>query len=386
LILRKFTEDLANIGEIIFVVASVADSWPWVAYYYHRGVVLGVKQGYQSGSVAQMEKRDVAKSGGFIVSGTVWVYTGMGPQWAGMGREMMPQTAFAAGWQLAVAALYEHGVDLRDLMQQPLAQIDMSRNDLAKPANFALQVALTYQLRQHGLQADAIVGHSSGEMAAAWAAGALALGDAARVVAVMSRLQQTVAGGGMLGVGISGEALAAHMHGIDGVLEIAAYNAPDSVTVAGDMAAIEQLSRRLRAQRIVSKKVAVEVAYHSSHMNPIREPLLAQLTGLQPQLPVIALFSSATGEQVGEAVHDAQYWWHNARDAVQFARAVSNIAAQGHNTFVQIGPHPALSTALKAGVSEPMLALSLLERNHTEAATFARALDALRLGGVEFEA
>ncbi len=331
-----------------------------------------------------MKKMDVAKSGGFVVSGTVWVYTGMGPQWAGMGREMMQQSAFAAGWQLAVEALREHGVDLRDLMQQPLDLLDMSRNDVAKPANFALQVALTYQLRQHGLQADAVVGHSSGEMAAAWAAGALTLHDAARVVAVMSRLQQTVAGGGMLGVGTSAQALAAHMVGMDCVLEIAAYNAPDSVTVAGDMAAIEQLAKRLRAQRIVCKKLAVQVAYHSSHMNPIRDQLLAQLANLQPQLPGIAWFSSMTGERVSGVMHDAQYWWHNARDAVQFARAVSNIAAQGHNTFVQIGPHPALSAALKAGVSEPMLALCLLERKHAEAATFARALDALRLGGVKF--
>ena len=331
-----------------------------------------------------MQKMSVAKMEGFKVSGTVWVYTGMGPQWAGMGREMMQQKAFAAGWQLAVEALCEHGVDLRHLMQQPLDLLDMSRNDVAKPANFALQVALTNQLRQHGLQADAIVGHSSGEMAAAWAAGALTLHDAARVVAVMSRLQQTVAGGGMLGVGASAQALAVHRVGIDGVLEIAAYNAPDSVTVAGDMAAIEQLAKRLRALRIVCKKLAVQVAYHSSHMNPIRDQLLAQLAALQPQLPGIAWFSSVTGELVRDVMHDAGYWWRSARDAVQFARAVSNIAAQGHNTFVQIGPHPVLSAALKASVSEPLLALCLLERKHAEAATFARALDALRLGGVKF--
>lgn len=330
-----------------------------------------------------MEKQDVAKLDGFTVSGMVWVYTGMGPQWAGMGREMMQQSAFAAGWQLAVAALHEHGVDLRHLMQQPLDLIDMSRNDLAKPANFALQVALTCQLRQHGLQADAIVGHSSGEMAAAWAAGALSLQDAAQVVAVMSRLQQTVAGGGMLGVGLPAKALAGHLHGIDGVLEIAAYNAHDAVTVAGDMAAIEQLARRLRAQHILCKKLAVQVAYHCSHMDPIEAQLLAQLSNLQPQLPGITLFSSATGEPVHTVMHDAKYWWHNARDAVQFARAVSHIAAQGQNTFVQIGPHPVLSAALKAGVVEPMLALCLLERKHAEAVTFAHALEVLKLGGVE---
>lgn len=313
--------------------------------------------------------------------GVVWLYSGMGPQWAGMGRGLAARPAFRAGWDRATAALLAEGLDVRDALERDL---DMGRNDVAQPCNFALQVALTEELRAHGAVPDAIVGHSTGEMAAAWAAGALTLEEAARVVAVRARLQQEVAGGGMLAVGMSAEAVEPHLRAVGGVLEVAAINAPTSTTVAGDREALAALARRLEALGVFARPVRVEVAYHSAHMDPIGPRLRAALAGLRPTAPAIPLWSTVTGRRVDGPAHDAGYWWANTRGAVRLAQAFAGVAATGPDLVLQVGPHPVLAPAL-AELAPGVRALPLLSRGADETETLLGALGGLWEAGAALE-
>jgi len=305
--------------------------------------------------------------------GVVWLYSGMGPQWAGMGRGLRERPAFRAGWDRAAAALCAAGIDVRDALDRDLP---MERNDVAQPANFALQVALTEELRAHGAAPDVIVGHSTGEMAAAWAAGALSLEDAARVVAVRARLQQRVAGGGMLAVGLGAADVAPHLAAVPGLLEVAAVNAPTSTTIAGDRHALAALEARLGARGVFAKPVRVEVAYHSAHMDPVGPELLAALADLRPLSPSTALWSTVTAARVEGPVHDAAYWWANTRGAVRLADTLAALLSQGPDLVVQVGPHPVLAPAV-AEIAPTVRVLPLLTRGGDDRETLLAALAGL---------
>jgi acyl transferase domain-containing protein len=195
-------------------------------------------------------------------------------------------------------------------------------------------------------------------------------------------LQQTVAGGGMLALGMSAQALAPWREGIGGVLDIAAYNAANSITLSGDPDSLAQLEQRLAqakgARRIFARRLTVEVAYHSAHMDGLQSALLAELAGLQPQSPVLPLFSSVSGSQVSNASHDAQYWWRNARHPVQFMAAMQQIHQYGFARYLQIGPHPALSSAIKANTGETVQRLALIDRKQDALASLSSVLEALQ--------
>ncbi len=311
--------------------------------------------------------------------GVLWLYSGMGPQWGGMGRGLRGRPAFRAGWDRATGALLAHGVDVREALDRDLP---MDRNDVAQPANFALQVALTEELRAHGASPDLIIGHSTGEMAAAWAAGALSLDDAARVVAVRARLQQEVAGGGMLAVGLSAEALAPELEALGGRVELAALNAPGSTTVAGDRNALDALAASLGARGIFAKAVRVEVAYHSAHMDPIGPRLRSALGGLQPRAPQLPLISTVTGQRVEGPMHGAAYWWANTRGAVRLLDALRAALPGGPDVVVQVGPHPVLAPAV-AELDPAVRCLPLLVRGQDEGETLLAALGALWELGAE---
>lgn len=310
---------------------------------------------------------------------TAWIYSGMGPQWAGMGRGLTADPAFQEGFREAMHALARHGLDLREAWDAGPEGLAMERNDVAQPCNFALQVGLTCALRRHGLAPAAIIGHSTGEMAAAWAAGALDLSDAALVVAVRARLQQEVAGGSMLAAGLGEGEVEEHLRRLrarhpGATVEVAAINSPTSVTVAGDRRALDALREALEAEGTFCRPVRVEVAYHSAHMDPIEARLRAGLRHLRPKAPTIPLWSTVEGAMVDGAVHDADYWWRNTRGAVRLQDALASMRAQGHTLFVQVGPHPVLAPAIQEVGGAETRALACLVRGQDEATTFTRVL------------
>ena len=282
-------------------------------------------------------------------AGRVWVFTGMGPQWWGMGRELYAQEPVFASALREVDSLFREraGWSILDALLAPEASSQMARNAIAQPANLLLQVGLVTQLRAWGFEPDAILGHSVGEVAAAWAAGCLSLEDAVTVSVHRSRLQQRAAGtGGMLAVGLGREELPALLG--DSAAVLAADNAPDLVTLAGPKAELARIAALAEARGLFARPVRVEVPYHSPLLDPIREELLESLAHINPRPPRVPLFSTLTGAPVQGAVHDAHYWWQNTRQPVRLRDATGAALDAGHRLFIELGPHPVLAPSIQS--------------------------------------
>ncbi|WP_341992446.1 SDR family NAD(P)-dependent oxidoreductase [Azorhizobium sp. AG788] len=278
-----------------------------------------------------------------------FVYTGMGSQSWGMGRGLIAGEPRAAEALAACDAIWRDlaGWSLTDLFARADAA-PMTEPKFAQPANFAVQVMLTELARGHGLHPTAVIGHSAGEMAAAWAAGALSLEQALTVTWHRSRWQQTCDGQGrMLAVGLALGALPADVR--DG-LDIAALNGPNAVVLAGDAPAIAAAAQKLQAMGVFQKLLPVNIAYHSAQMEPLKAGFLQSLAGLQPRAPTLPLYSTVTGARIAGAEQDAHYWWRNLRQTVLFAPALQQMIADGVTLFQEIGPHPALAGAILEGL------------------------------------
>ncbi|MDX3590136.1 amino acid adenylation domain-containing protein [Streptomyces sp. ID03-2B] len=318
----------------------------------------------------------------------VWVFTGMGPQWWGMGRQLLAEEpVFREAVEACDRALREFAD--WSLIEELTADESVSRMSetwLAQPANFAVQVALAALWRSHGVLPDAVVGHSTGEIAAFHAAGVYSLRDAARIVVHRSRLQQTLAGtGAMLAVSLSEDEAERRVRPYRDRVSVAAVNSPTAITLAGDEAALTLLAEELRAEQQFAKFLTVEVPYHSVGMEQIKDELLAELAPLEPRPARVPLYlTGVEGTARGEEL-DAAYWWKNVRDRVRFRSAVDRIAADGHQLFLEIGPHPVLGHAirecLEAGGTTG-LTLPSIRRRENESERFAASLGSLHTLGV----
>ena len=292
----------------------------------------------------------------FLIAGTgvregklAFVFSGNGAQFAGMGRDALRSNpAFRSaveeldrvlrpelGW--SVIAFLEGGGDVEV----------MGRADIAQPLLFAVQVGIVEALREVGVSASGHLGHSVGEIAAAWAAGALSLGEAGRVVIARSRYQQRTQGKGrMAALALAPDAARDFLDGLDSPAEIAALNATHSVTVSGPSAEIERLEAEAKRRGLWFRALDLDFAFHSRQMDPIRKDLLESLKGLSSRHPMARLVSTVTGKAVENGSLDADYWWCNIRSPVRFAEATACLTAEGYRIFLEIGPMAILQSYL----------------------------------------
>lgn len=294
-----------------------------------------------------------------------WVYTGMGPQWWGMGQSLYQDEAT---FRVAIDKVCEEfdqycikdGWSLKEEMFKSEDTSNIHRSDIAQWANFAIQYALSKTWEHWGLAPDYVVGHSAGEPMAAYQSGALNFEDAVLVTYHRSRLQQLTTGEGkMIAVDVSeGEAQKL----IDSVssdeLSVAAINAETSLTIAGSEKAIDALEVHLQSHDVFSKVLRVNIPYHSHVMEKLETQLIDALSTIKPQKTHIPLYSTVTGELIDGEQLDAVYWYKNIRQPVYFYHAVQNLLKQSVKNFLEIGPHPVLANAIKAslhdsGVKEP---------------------------------
>ena len=273
-----------------------------------------------------------------------FIYSGNGAQWTGMGRRLMHDSPeFAQYVALISEALTRH--DGPDILAA-LASDDpgtMQDTAIAQPALFALQVATTMLLRRLGLNADAAMGHSVGEIAAAWASGALDLEMACLVIVVRSEAQALTRGAGrMAAVGLGVEAMGAHLtqRGFAQIIEIAAENSPNNITVSGPAEALAALADSL--PDIFFRELDLDYAFHSRCMDPIRQHLASGLGTLRTAEGKISFYSSVTSTLLRPEALDAEYWWRNVREPVQFGPALANMVADGYRIFIEISPNAIL--------------------------------------------
>ncbi|HEY0602496.1 MAG TPA: type I polyketide synthase, partial [Herpetosiphonaceae bacterium] len=323
-----------------------------------------------------------------------FVFGGMGPQWWAMGRELLAQEPV---FRAAVARCDEllRCYTSWSLMEELLADEANSRmgeTQIAQPANFALQVALVELWRSWGVQPAAIVGHSAGEVAAAYAAGVMSLEDAVKVIYHRSRLQQQTTGLGKLAaVGLSLAEAQAALTGYAERVSIAAVNSPTSVTLVGDPEALAAVLAPIQEQEIFCRYLNVDVPYHSHYMEPLQAELLDVLSDLDLRPAAVPLFSTVTGGQVDGREFDQLYWWRNVREPVFFARAIDALSAAGYDLFLEIGPHPVLANSIKECLGlfgAPGTILPSLRRKADERTTMLESLGVLyALGGdIDFAA
>ena len=322
--------------------------------FEHRAVLVGTDREHLMRGLAELAAgepgTDVVVGRAQPVGKTVFVFPGQGSQWAGMGAQLLDaSTVFAEHMQRCDKALAEHVEwSLIDVIRGEPGAPGLDRVDVVQPALWAVMVSLAELWRSVGVVPDAVIGHSQGEIAAAYVAGALSLEDAARVVARRSRLLVHLSGeGGMVSVACDLPRAQELIAAWGDRLNVAAVNGVSAVVVSGEADALAELMRRCEADNVRARKIDVDYASHSVQVDAIRAALAEALTGIEPRSSSVAFFSTVTGELTDTAGLDADYWYRSIRQTVQFERAVRSARAAGYQVFIESSPHPVLIAAVE---------------------------------------
>ncbi|WP_374104762.1 acyltransferase domain-containing protein, partial [Streptomyces sp. McG5] len=319
---------------------------------------------------------------------TVLVFPGQGSQWAGMGAELLDASpAFAdrvAACEEALAPYVDWS--LTAVLRQEEGAPALDRVDVVQPVTWAVMVALAEVWRAHGLRPAAVLGHSQGEIAAAAVAGALSLADAARIVAVRSRaIARELSGhGGMVAVTAPHDEVTALLADLPGVC-VAAVNGPSSVVVSGDTGGLDTLLAACEEQGVRARRVPVDYASHSAHVDRLAESLPAALDGIEPRDGDIPFFSTVTADWHPGTGLGAAYWHRNLRGTVRLEESLRALVEQGHDVFVECGPHPVLTVGIEdtvAALGADAVALGSLRRDYGGPARVLTALAAAHVEGV----
>ncbi|MET7761571.1 type I polyketide synthase [Streptomyces sp. NPDC005393] len=317
----------------------------------------------------------------------VWVFSGQGSQWPGMGRDLLEtEPAFAAALAEADALIAaEAGFSVLDIVRTGEPVTGCAR---VQPVLFALQTALAAAWRAHGVEPAGVIGHSMGEIAAAVVAGALTPADGAKVICRRSALLTRIAGhGAMATVGLGADEVQADLEaaGAAGAVTVAVMAAPGSSVVAGDTAHIQRLVADWETRGIPAALVAVDVASHSPQVDPLLSELREVLADLTPRRPEVSFYTTVLDDPRRLPAFDADYWCANLRHPVRFSAAVAAAAADRHLVYTEISPHPVVTHPVirsLAGLVEDPVVLPTLRRGEDETATFRTQLAALHCAGV----
>ncbi|MFI5675384.1 acyltransferase domain-containing protein [Streptomyces cellulosae] len=311
--------------------------------------------------------------------GPVWVFSGYGSQWAGMGRRLLAEEpAFAAAVEkLDPQLAAECGLSLYDHLA---CGGDLDRLEIAQPVLFGVQVALAELWRARGVEPAAVIGHSMGEVAAAVCAGALDVPDAARIVAVRARLLSGLSGGAMAVVDVTDPELDALRRDFPGV-RVAVHSSPRQKVVTGDEADVARFVERLEERGLAARVMRVVGAGHSPQVDPLLPELTEALAGLRGGRPRVPVYSTVLDDPRGECLFDAAHWAANLRRPVRLEQAVAAAVADGHTAFVEISPHPVLARAL-TDTAPDALVVGTVRRDADHSAAFVDQLGALYTAGL----
>ncbi|WTW99071.1 SDR family NAD(P)-dependent oxidoreductase [Streptomycetaceae bacterium NBC_01309] len=321
------------------------------AVFDARAVVVGDLAGLHSGLAALAG----GESSASVVTGTagpvgktVFVFPGQGSQWAGMATELLAESPVFAQRFGECAKALEPFVEWST--DEVLADADatwLDRVDVVQPLLWAVLVSLAELWRSYGVEPDAVVGHSQGEIAAAVVAGGLSLEDGARVVALRSRAIAGLSGrGGMASIAEPEARVRERIAAFDGRVSVAAVNSPGQTVVSGTPDDVGLLVTLVTDEGGRARVIPVDYASHSPHVDAIRDRITADLAAIAPTSGRVPFWSTVTGDWLDTAALDAAYWATNLRETVRFDDATRGLAAAGHGAFVEVSPHAVLSTAV----------------------------------------
>ena len=329
----------------------------------------------------------------------LFCFTGQGAQWSAMGRELLQYSIYQQSILAADTFLTSLGAtwSVMSILASPKETTDINKPEFSQPLCTIVQIGLVDLLRQWKVYPTAVMGHSSGEIAAAYALGAVSAEDCWKIAYHRGRLAgelRVIApqlNGAMMAVGLGESELQTYIDSLSlpqsEILSIACVNSPSSVTVSGDLKALERLESLLLKDQVFCRKLAVENAYHSRHMDCIAQDYLESLKDIQTAEPIVgvSMVSSVTGNIVGAQSLGAQYWVDNMTSPVQFLRALDSVfrlsggerrkrGKTAIDTIIELGPHSALQgpikqTLMKLQRIEETTYLSVLRRGESAVTT-----------------
>ena len=318
----------------------------------------------------------------------VLVFSGQGSQWFGMGRTLLHEEAvFRDVLERCELALrpYTDWSLIAELGATDVSQSRLNEVDVLQPALFAIQIALAGLWRSWGVEPNAVVGHSMGEVAAAYVAGALSLEDAARVICIRSKLvKRTIGQGAMASVELSIEDARLAIAGYEDRVSIAVSTSPASTVLSGDPVALAEILEQLQHRDVFCRMVKVDFASHSPQMDLLRAELLEALKEVRPHPALIPIYSTVLDSVANGSEFEARYWARNLREPVLFSGSIQRLIENGHDIFLEISAHPVLLSGIQQGLhhsGKEGVVLSSLRRDEDEHTAMLRTLGALYSAG-----
>ncbi|KAF1735590.1 Compactin diketide synthase mokB [Beauveria bassiana] len=310
-----------------------------------------------------------------------FLFCGQGSQWARMGLDLRCFPVFwnsinSASWYLKT--ILASPFNLIEELCKDAADSALSSAHISQPATTAIQIAIVDLLQSLGIEPSFVVGHSSGEIAAAFACGAISREEAWEVAyyrgLAASILHSELPGfqGGMIAVAMNLNQAISYIGTLPEPLEIACINSPNSITLSGKRAMIEHASRDLTAQNIRHRILPVDMAYHSTYMKKVEENYVHNISSVYPSAgrKVVRMFSSVSGGEIQGSSLDASYWGKNMVSPVQFSSAMESLMAipddEHPSIFIEMGPSTVLRTLVLdtlAARSKPEQFFSALEKS-----------------------
>ncbi|MFK4273127.1 type I polyketide synthase [Streptomyces milbemycinicus] len=335
----------------------------------HRAVLVGRET---SEFLAQLET--VAGDGPVSEGGTAFLFSGQGSQRAGMGRELYE------AYPVFAAAFDEVCGHLDVLLERPVKEVvfaggeALDRTVFTQAGLFALEVALFELVGSWGVRADVLLGHSIGELAAAYAAGVWSLEDACRVVAARGRLMQALPEGGVM---VAVEAAEEELPQLPAGVSVAAVNGPRSLVLSGDDEPVTALAQTFAGQGRRTRRLTVSHAFHSAWMEPMLADFAEVLGSVEFRAPRIPVVSNVTGQVAGEELATPDYWVRHVREAVRFADGVTTVLGRGVDKFLELGPGGALTAMAEEALDHTgtdAVCAAVLHPEHPEASSAVRGL------------
>ncbi|WP_275410147.1 type I polyketide synthase, partial [Actinoplanes campanulatus] len=365
--------------------------------FEHRAVILGAAKSTGLDALAAGTTVPNLHVGSAAGAGrTAFLFTGQGSQRAGMGRRLAAVHPVFAAFLDEACAAFDGLLDepLRDVMWaaegSPRARL-LHLTSYTQPALFALETALFRLLEHHGTAPGLLAGHSIGEISAAHAAGVLPLAGAARLVAARGRLMGSAPGGAMAAIEAEPDEILRSLDGEDGAGQervcIAAINAPRSVVVSGDHDEVDRLAARWSAAGRRVRRLAVDHAFHSPHMDAVLDDFHTVVAGIELQPPRIPIVSTVTGETATAAqLASPGYWTRQIRETVRFADAATRLAGLGATVLIEVGPDAVLAPLAAGTLDGTVTTVALMRAGHDEAETFAAGVARAHANGAPLNA
>jgi acyl transferase domain-containing protein/acyl carrier protein len=336
--------DLASIG---LSLATSRSAWE-----NRAAVVAGDPDGFAKGLTALAADETAGHRGDASPgAGVVFVFPGQGSQWPAMGAELLAHSPLFAQWLGRCAEVIDPLVDwsLLDVVRGEPGAPGLDRIEVLQPVLFAVAVSLAEVWRASGVTPAAVVGHSQGEVAAAYLAGILSLADAARVVVVRSGIfARDLAGrGAIASIALAARAVAELAVPFGDQIVVAGRNGPRASAVAGEPGVLAEFVAMLTARDIPARIVPATVASHCAQVDELRDRLLADLGDVPARAGTIPMYSTVTAGILDGNRMEAGYWFDNARTPVDFEGAVRALIGAGHGVFIEMSAHPVLAVPVQ---------------------------------------